>query len=189
MADDPTTADPAPEPPAPADGPPAPGAKPEPDWKAEARKWEDRAKANSAAAKKLAELETANQTEAERLQSAAKAADDRAQAAVLRIASAEVRAALTGIVLDPAAVAEDLNLTRFLTAEGEVDAQAVSALRSKYQALAPAGPRSPAPNPAQGSNGQQKSLGELIADAEKSGDLRTSMRLKSQQLAKLRNQG
>lgn len=45
---------------------PATGAKPEPDWKAEARKWEDRAKANSAAAKKLADIEQAQKTDAEK---------------------------------------------------------------------------------------------------------------------------
>lgn len=37
------------------------------DWKAEARKWEARAKANSQAAKKLASLEDANRTDAEKL--------------------------------------------------------------------------------------------------------------------------
>lgn len=60
---------------------PAQGAEPKPappkedqtDWKAEARKWEDRAKANAAAAKdgaaaqkRLAELEDANKTETQR---------------------------------------------------------------------------------------------------------------------------
>ncbi len=153
----------------------------EPDWKAEAEKWkrearkhEDRAKGNSAAA--------------ERLQAAAKAAEDRAQAAVLRIASAEVRAALTGIVPDPAAVAEDLNLAKFLTADGEVDADKVAALRAKYAALAPAGPRAPAPNPAQGAGTKAPTLAEIAADAEKSGDVRGALRAKSQQLAQIRSQ-
>lgn len=191
MADDPTTTDPAPEPqpdPAPADPAPDPGAKPEIDWKAKARMWEDRAKTNSAAAKKLADLEAASQTETERAQAAAKAAEDRAQAAVLRIASAEVRAALTGIVPDPAAVAEDLNLAKFLTDDGEVDAEKVAALRTKYQALAPSGPRAPLPNPAQGNGSANRSLGELVADAEKSGDPRRSIKHKSRQLLELRKQ-
>lgn len=64
----PTPADlppvPATEQPTPAqDQPPTPApVKPETDWKAEARKWESRAKENSAAAKRLAEIEEANKT-------------------------------------------------------------------------------------------------------------------------------
>src|SRR5690625_983760 len=41
----------------------APAQEPAIDWKAEARKWEQRAKENSAAAKRLAELEEAAKTE------------------------------------------------------------------------------------------------------------------------------
>jgi len=40
----------------------------ETDWKAEARKWEARAKENSGAASKLAEIEEANKSEAQKLQ-------------------------------------------------------------------------------------------------------------------------
>jgi len=69
---------------------------PETDWKAEARKWEQRAKDNSAAAKKLADAEAANQTDTERITALekelaeSKAAALRAQAA----AEAEVPVAL-----------------------------------------------------------------------------------------------
>lgn len=38
----------------------------EPDWKAEARKWEQRAKDNKSAAEKLAEIEEASKTEAQK---------------------------------------------------------------------------------------------------------------------------
>lgn len=145
------------------------GGKPDPDWKAEARKWEQRAKDNSAAAKKLAALEAANQTDAERAQAAARQAEQRAEAAVRRVASAEIRAALTGVVPDPAAVVEDLDLGRFIDADsGDVNTDAVAALKAKYAALAPPqGPRPPAHNPAQGAGGAPKSLAEVIADAEK----------------------
>ena len=167
------------------------GGKPDPDWKAEARKWEQRAKDNSAAAKKLAALEAANQTDAERAQAAARQAEQRAEAAVRRVASAEIRAALTGVVPDPAAVVEDLDLGRFIDSEsGDVNGDAVAALKAKYAALAPpAGPRAPAPNPAQGAGGAPKSLGELIADAEKNSDgsragTRDVMRMKSRMLLK-----
>lgn len=46
----------------------APAPVQETDWKAEARKWEARAKENSGAASKLAEIEEAGKTEAQRLQ-------------------------------------------------------------------------------------------------------------------------
>lgn len=74
MSDDPKP-DPAKDP---EKDPPANDPKPETDWKAEARKWEQRAKDNTEAAKKLADLEEANKTELQKAQDAAKAADERA---------------------------------------------------------------------------------------------------------------
>jgi hypothetical protein len=47
----------------------------EPDWKAEARKWEARAKENKSAAEKLAEFEESQKTEAQRLADRAAAAE------------------------------------------------------------------------------------------------------------------
>lgn len=47
----------------------------ETDWKAEARKWEERAKANKSAADKLAEIEEASKTEAQKLAERAEAAE------------------------------------------------------------------------------------------------------------------
>jgi len=60
----PTPADVAPKV-TPAQGEPATKTE-EPDWKAEARKWEQRAKENKAAADRAAELEQAQMTEAEK---------------------------------------------------------------------------------------------------------------------------
>lgn len=79
----PTTTAPKPAPAAPAQ---------ETDWKAEARKWEDRAKENSKAATKLAEIEAANLTEAQRLTARAETAEKalaerETEALRLRIAS------------------------------------------------------------------------------------------------------
>lgn len=76
----PTSTEPAaPETPAPEAAPvvPAPPAqaKPETDWKAEARKWEGLAKANKSAAEKLVELEEAGKSEAEKLAQRATAAE------------------------------------------------------------------------------------------------------------------
>jgi hypothetical protein len=76
------TPDPAPEvPPAQGDpkpDPTTPPAKPETDWRAEAKKWETRAKENKSAADKLAEIENASKTELERIQARAEAAEKRA---------------------------------------------------------------------------------------------------------------
>ncbi len=67
-APQPTDQTPAPvaEPTPPAQDQQTPPTKPETDWKAEARKWETRAKENTAAAKRLAEIEEASKTESER---------------------------------------------------------------------------------------------------------------------------
>lgn len=78
--------------------PEAPAA--ETDWKAEARKWEQRAKenlgtakANEAAAKRLAELEEAQKTDAEKAQERLNAAEKRASELELKATRAEVAAA------------------------------------------------------------------------------------------------
>jgi hypothetical protein len=88
MADEPETNDPAPEP----EPEPKPEPPPEPDWKAEARKWEKRAKENSDAAARLKELEDAQKTEQERLSENLTAAEKRAQEAELKAARLEVAA-------------------------------------------------------------------------------------------------
>lgn len=49
--------------------------KPETDWKAEARKWEARAKENKGAAEKLAQIEEANKTELEKAKERAEKAE------------------------------------------------------------------------------------------------------------------
>ncbi len=75
------------------DGPEQP-AKPEVDWKAKAREWEKRAKENSTAAQRLAELEETQKTEtqkaADRADKAEKeAAAHRSELMRLRVASAK----------------------------------------------------------------------------------------------------
>lgn len=73
---------------------------PSKDWKAEydkllaqSRKWEERAKSNSAAAKRLAELEDASKTDAERLADATKRAEE-AEAKVAEFERAAERASI-----------------------------------------------------------------------------------------------
>lgn len=70
------------------------------DWKAEARKWESRAKenltvakANEDAAKRLAEIEEANKTEAQKAQERLEAAERRASELEAKASRAEVAAA------------------------------------------------------------------------------------------------
>lgn len=88
-------AEPQPQP----DGPQGDPPEPEPDWRAETEKWrslarkhESEANKNKDAAKRLSEIEAANQSDLERAQAAAKEAGDRASAAErelvrLRVAS------------------------------------------------------------------------------------------------------
>lgn len=80
--------------------PEAPEVPQETDWKAEARKWESRAKenlnaakANETAAKRLAEIEEAQKSEAEKASERVAAAEKRAAELELRSIRAEVAAA------------------------------------------------------------------------------------------------
>lgn len=107
-------------------------------WKTLSRKHESRAKANADKAKKYDESDL---TDAEKL---AAEAEERGRTAALaetgrRLAAAEVRAALAGIVPDPKSIVEDLDLSRYVADDGEVDEDAVTALRDKYASLAKPG--------------------------------------------------
>lgn len=66
---------------------------------AQSRKWEERAKSNSAAAKRLSELEDASKTDSEKLAEATK----RAEEAEAKVADYERRAERAGIVAEVAA--------------------------------------------------------------------------------------
>lgn len=76
------------EPPKP--GPTDKSEKPETDWKAEARKWETRAKENSTAAAKLAEIEEAKKSNEQRLEERATAAEKLAADRALDAARATI---------------------------------------------------------------------------------------------------
>jgi hypothetical protein len=136
-------------------------------------------------------LQEASRTDLERAQEEAKAATERAQKASDRIVSAELRAALTGVVEDPKALIEDLNLSRFRGEDGEVNEEAIEALRTKYAAFT-ANPEKPGlkPNPAQGKSASPApTLTDQIAQAQAAGDIKSVMRLKSRQaLAASENQ-
>lgn len=127
-AEEPPTDPPEPEEPA---TPPTEPAKPaasapeETDWKAEARKWEQRAKENHGKAKKLDELEQANATELEKAQKAAEENEARARAATERAVKAEVRALADGFEDRTDAVLRLGDLTRFVDDDGEIDDKAI----------------------------------------------------------------
>lgn len=92
-------------------------------WKAQARKHEDRAKANAAAAKELEDVRKASMSETEKAVAEAKALT---RAEVLAevgstLVDAEVRAALAGRTVDVDAVLDGLNRVRFLGDDGQPD--------------------------------------------------------------------
>jgi len=141
-------------------------------WKALARKHESRAKENSAAAAELEALRQSSLTDQEK--AVAEAEQRGRQAARVELArslaAAKVEAALTGLVPDPAAIVEDINLDRYVTKDGDVDPDAIAAIRAKYEALIPRpttdlkqGARL-APTPAQDGNAW---FNQLVADARK----------------------
>jgi len=116
-------------------------------WKSQARENEKRAKSNASAAKELEQLKASMMSETEK---AVAEAEARGRAAAVsevgqRIAAAEIKAALTGIVPDPGDIVEDLNLARYVTDSGDVDTKAIAALKKKYEALKT--PPASAPDP------------------------------------------
>jgi hypothetical protein len=142
LAPEPTTEAPKPEAPA-----------QETDWKAEARKWEERAKANKTAAEKLAEIEeaskTAEQKAAERLQSAEKRAVELEQKADRAEVAAE-KGVPIGLISGS---------TR---AEMEASADALIEFRGAST------PSSPKPDPSQGAKGDGTALnGDPLLDTLK----------------------
>lgn len=91
--------------------------------------------------KKLEKLETDTLSGQEK---AVKEAEDRGrktaeQSSARRVAAAELKAALTGIVPNPTAIVEDLNLDRYLTEDGELDDEKVKQLKANYADLAKPG--------------------------------------------------
>lgn len=152
--------EPAPEPPAdpPASAPapaepPAPAAEPEQDWKAEARKWEQRAKDNFSKAKAFDELEAANASELEKATKAAEDARAAVEVANRRAVTAEVRALADGFVDREDAVLRLGDLSKYVT-DGDVDLKAIrtdlAEVLKKAPHLAKPEPSEPTPKPPAG---------------------------------------
>jgi multidrug efflux pump subunit AcrA (membrane-fusion protein) len=132
-------------------------------WKTMARKHEDRAKANADAAKRVealqAELEqfrAASMSEAEKATAkAVKEAEQRARAEALgavgqRLVRAEFRAQAAGAIPDLDGVLDDLNLAKFVGADGEPDTAAISAAVKRLTPPKPAEPEAVQPVTAPG---------------------------------------
>lgn len=176
-------------------GDPTPPAKPPVDLEAEVAKWkelsrknESRASANAEAAKELAALKAANQTDNEK---AIAEAEQRGRSAATaevaqKLAAAEVRAALTGVVPDPAAIVEDLNLAKYVTETGDVNQEAVTALRTKYASMVPVKPPTPDLKQGDQGGGVKKDLDAQIAEATAAGKTALAMALTNQKLQALR---
>ncbi len=146
------------------DAPPAPPADAPPpadvDWKAEADKWKTHSRKHEQlwkdAKPAVDELEKLKAAQMSDMDKAVREAEERGRSDAAKtygekIAAAKLEAALTGVVPDPSSVVEDLNLSRYVTDTGDVNAEAVTALRDKYAAIAP--PRDDPPNLHQGRQG------------------------------------
>jgi len=97
-------------PPAQATDAPTPEPKVDIDWKAEARKWEQRAKEYKPSADRLAEIEEANKTEAQK-------ATEKTVAAERRAAEAEAKVARRDVALEHKLSKEDAALLDDITDE------------------------------------------------------------------------
>lgn len=108
-------------------------AKPEIDWKAKAREWETRAKANGTAAQRLQEIEDKNKTELQRAQDAATAADARAMQTIKDYGAKLVRAQFDTLAArrNPDAKTSDIleyvDLSRLVDENGDPDMKALQA--------------------------------------------------------------
>ena len=87
------------------------------DWKAEARKWEQRAKDNKTAADRLAEIDEASKTEAQK-------SAEREAAAEKRAAAAEAKAVRREVALEESLSADDAALLDAITDEDAMRALA-----------------------------------------------------------------
>ena len=115
-------------------------------WKALARKHEKQAKTTAA---ELERLRREQMTEADQAQATARDAGftEGIAAGAQKVAAAEIKAALTGVVPNPGSIVEDLTLTKFLTDDYEVDADKVASLVEKYRGLVPANAETATPPP------------------------------------------
>ena len=150
-----------------------------------ARKAAEKERADLAA--RLKEFEDRDKSDLDKAVERATAAEQKVQAATARAVRAEVRALADGFADREDAVLNLGDLTKYAGKDGEVDADAITAELAKvlerkpHLARANGSPRSPAPDPSQGPRGPVD-IDALIRDAESKGNVRESIRLKTQKL-------
>ncbi len=95
--------------------------------RANAQKWERRAKSNHGAVKELEELKTRSMTDVEKAvaEATAKARKEAFAESGRRLVDAEVKAAAAGRRVDVAALLDGLDRNRFLTDDGEPDTREI----------------------------------------------------------------
>jgi hypothetical protein len=122
------------------------------DWKAEARKWEQRAKENGAKARDYDKQRQAAMTDAER---AVAEAEERGRTAATsefgkRLATSEIRAAAADAGADLTGVFDYLDISRFVDEDGEPDTKAIKAFVGGLPLKDDGKPRAPRPDQNQG---------------------------------------
>lgn len=147
----------------------------------EAKNLRDRLKEAEPRLSEYDKLVEASKTDLERAQEAARVAGERATGMLRDVATAKIEAALTGVIPDVAGFIEDLNVDKFIK-DDAIDADAITALRTKYAAFAPPEKPGMKPNPAQGASASPSpTLQDQIAQAQEAGDIKSAIRLKSRQ--------
>lgn len=142
---------------------------------------------------RIAELDkiTAERQTAEEKATAALAkAEERATAATTRAVRSEIRALAADLFADPGDPADNLNVAKYVSGDGEIDTDGIKTdladlLKRKphWGKTDPAAPRSPKPDRSQGSSAQgQVSVEAQIAEAQAKGDIARVIRLQTQKL-------
>ncbi|MDX3065401.1 hypothetical protein PV518_25030 [Streptomyces sp. ND04-05B] len=152
------------------------------DWKAEARKWENRAKANHT---ELEKLQAANMSDQEKAVSEAEKKGRTAAASEYgaKLAAAEFRAAVAAAGIDLGEAAEYIDVNRFVGDDGEVNVAAIKSAVTKFSKLAPQGAGRSGGDMSGGSGHQAPTLEQQIAQAKADGNIRLVMRLENSKLA------
>lgn len=127
-------------------------------WKSLSRKNETNAKANLAAAKELEALKQSQLTETERLvaQTKAETAEAIRREFAGKLVESELKAALNGRSVDATALL-GFDKNSFITAEGEVDSDAITAFVEAHSKTVDV----PAPNLGQGVRGENPSKAQI----------------------------
>lgn len=99
-------------------------------WKAQSRKHEARAKENAEAARELAELKAANATDTEKAiaEAVKKAVAEERSRGAAALARQVFLAGASGRLDNPADVVEDVNLSKYIDANGDVDEDGLAKL-------------------------------------------------------------